>query len=99
VQISRLYRPLDTDPLSDDEEEIDDDIHLVGLPRYTPSSSTAPRNINNSPAKPKPKGSARLTDVWDEREELFGVGDDSGDDEDVPQRSHSGVPKITVTGS
>ncbi|THV05016.1 hypothetical protein K435DRAFT_133937 [Dendrothele bispora CBS 962.96] len=99
-EINRLYRPLDTDPLSDDEE-LDDELNGTQLlPRYAPSSSTGPNN-SNSPVKAKGKGSTRLTDVWDEREELFGIGDDSDGDVEsgrAPQ-PQSGVPKITITGS
>ena len=75
-QISRLYRPLDTDYLSDGEDE--DDLEAGGVqlqttPQQQPKSSSA----NKIPET----GAIRLGDVWDEREELFGVGGDS-DEED-----------------
>ena len=65
----------------------------------------------NSNAKPSNKdGRIRLGDVWDEREELFGIGDSDDDDnddvQDPPRRptvSHSPMqtagPKIVVTSS
>lgn len=54
--------------------------------------------------KPKTKeGRSRLGNVWDEREELFGIGD-SDDDEDEqqespPSRPTQMGPKIIVTPS
>jgi hypothetical protein len=42
----------------------------------------------------------RLTDVWDEREEVFSIGAES-DDEEQPRHHHNGlpVPTISVTTS
>ncbi|KAF5370588.1 hypothetical protein D9758_001822 [Tetrapyrgos nigripes] len=99
-EISRLYRPLDTDPLSDDD---DDEVGTQLLPRFTPAAA----GPNSSARPPKGKsGPTRLADVWDEREELFGIGDDSDNDDD---RRIAGladtaaiaqnVPKITITAS
>ncbi|KAF7363491.1 hypothetical protein MSAN_01005200 [Mycena sanguinolenta] len=96
-EIARLYQPLDSGSMSDLEDE-DDGVQL--LPTHH-SGAAAPKGGQ--------KGSTRLTDVWDEREELFGIGGDS-DDEDsatprpVPARQPapqqhpaSPVPKIFVT--
>lgn len=74
-QISRLYRPLDTDYVSDDEEE--DDLEAGGVQLQTtlqqqPKSATTNQVLET--------GTNRLGDVWDEREELFGVGGDSDED-------------------
>lgn len=96
VQISRLYRPLDADYVSDSEE--DDSAQL--LPSHYIPTSTNPTRTKPSGTKPN-----NLSDVWDEREELFGVGDDS-DEEDVlgrdgtsGERGRPVTPKITVTES
>ncbi|KAK7692339.1 hypothetical protein QCA50_003964 [Cerrena zonata] len=88
-EISRLYRPLDTDYLSsDDEDDLEAGVQLL-------PTNTALRASNNT-SKSVPKAT-RLADVWDEREELFDIGDES-DDEDVarPGPVPSG-PKIVVT--
>lgn len=63
---------------------------------------------SHRPHAKAPKSADRLSDVWDEREELFGVGDDSDDDEieagrsagtkPQPQSPHP-IPKITITQS
>ncbi|KAJ6502498.1 hypothetical protein C8R45DRAFT_976791 [Mycena sanguinolenta] len=95
-EIARLYQPLDSGSMSDLEDE-DDGVQL--LPTHH-SGTAAPKGGQ--------KGATRLTDVWDEREELFGIGGDS-DDEDsatpraarpsAPPHQHpaSPIPKIFVT--
>jgi len=92
-EIARLYRPLDMDVLSDDEEE-----GTQLLPTHTH-------------LQPQNKGlaykSIRLADVWDEREELFGVGEDSEEENDDGSSSAPAamnphpvnLPTITVTSS
>lgn len=99
VQIARLYQPLDSGSMSDLEDDEDD------------LSGTQLLPVHNYPAA-APKGaqkSVRLTNVWDEREELFGIGDDE-DDDPVPtpggragpppsQPATPNVPKIFVTAS
>jgi hypothetical protein len=73
-QISRLYRPLDTDYLSDDEDE---ELETGGVQLQTTSQNQPkPSSANKIPKT----GAIRLGDVWDEREELFGVGGDSDED-------------------
>jgi len=90
-EIARLYRPLDTEILSDDED--DDNSGTQLLPTHTQSHTKGSKSI-------------RRPDVWDadvEREELFGIGDDS-DVEGEPSMpgshnasSRTDIPKITVT--
>lgn len=76
----RLYRPLSASNsslnLPSDEE---DDSGTQLLPLYnkpdTPPSSLFPQNNKKGKGRTR-SGSLALADVWDEREELFGVGDD-----------------------
>ncbi|KAF8635191.1 hypothetical protein AX17_003967 [Amanita inopinata Kibby_2008] len=94
-EISRLYRPLDTGSLTDSEDDGD----------ATQMLPTFDSRMTNGKRGQKP---IRLADVWDEREELFGVGVDS-DQEDleigitgshgrqVADSDGRQVPKITVT--
>ncbi|RDX47938.1 hypothetical protein OH76DRAFT_1405493 [Lentinus brumalis] len=103
-EISRLYRPLDTDSIPSDDEEDDDEPggtqllplhHSPSAPR-TPNSAKSPRSARQGPHK----AATRLSDVWDEREELFDIGEESEDDE---PRTAGGLPpppppKIVVTG-
>ncbi|KAF8265461.1 hypothetical protein EI94DRAFT_1588784 [Lactarius quietus] len=84
-EISRLYRPLSGSNSSINlGSDSDDDIGTQLLPLHnkpdTPPSSLFPLNKTK-----KGKGRARsaslaLGDVWDEREELFGVGEDDEDE-------------------
>lgn len=56
-----------------------------------------PNDINANKLNP-----SNLSDVWDEREELFGIGDTSDDEEEggaSGERGRSVTPKITVTPS
>ena len=66
------------------------------LPIHNP---TQPRPTKQSKASTQ----FRLADVWDEREEVFGVGDDSEDEADIRQppiiSRGSPPPRIVVTGS
>ena len=96
LQISRLYRPLDTEAISSDDEEDEGDVggtQLLPL-HYQPR---APRTPSKG-ARPGPTKPTRLSDVWDEREELFDIGEESDDEE-----SRTGgappppPPKIVVT--
>lgn len=84
-QIARLYRPLNTDDPEDPEDYSDDDAgpsetQLLPLFNPQPTSSSAKSSVLSSAKTHKAN---RLADVWDEREELFGIGDDS-DSEDAP---------------
>ncbi|KAG2113953.1 uncharacterized protein F5147DRAFT_680734 [Suillus discolor] len=96
-EIARLYRPLETGDISDAEDEGTSGTQL--LPLYSHPSA---------PSRSKPAKVARLHDVWDEREDLFGVGDDSDEEDGAgtprPQRENSqhvplAPPKILITSS
>lgn len=108
-EIARLYRPLDTDDLS---EDCTDDEAPIGSQLF-PLFTSKPGLNSNKPGSSKSKthDSRRLGDVWDEREELFGIGNDDGSSDGegdtpslppqtprYPQRSHS-PPSITITES
>jgi hypothetical protein len=99
-EIARLYRPLETDDISDADDASDNE-ETSGtqlLPLYTHPSA---------PSKSKPVKVARLHDVWDEREELFDIGNDSGEDDGAgtPRPLHESFqdvptlppPKIIIT--
>lgn len=101
LQIARLYRPLETDDISDADDASEDEgtSGTQLLPLYSHPSA---------PSKSKPAKVARLHDVWDEREDLFGVGDDSDEEDGAgtprPQRESSqhvplAPPKILITSS
>lgn len=90
-QIARLYRPLDVSSLSDDEDE--DDI-LPGtqlLPTH--------RNGTNPVHTKREHKPVSLADVWDEREEEFGIGDSDEEDDALQPGSATPLPKIRVTHS
>ncbi|KAJ3906807.1 hypothetical protein F5879DRAFT_944695 [Lentinula edodes] len=102
-EISRLYRPLDTDALSDEDD--DDASGTQLLPTHNHSQQ---RNKGSSTTSK----SVRLADVWDEREELFGIGEDSDVDEEegdsngsapsntrITSQTHPPLPKVVVTAS
>ncbi|KAF9529236.1 hypothetical protein CPB83DRAFT_272894 [Crepidotus variabilis] len=87
-EISRLYRPLSAtvSEFEEDEEEDEDDERGVQL---------LPTHANH-----KGKGASRLTDVWDEREELFGIGEESDDDDEDEASSSQAkpqTPKIVIS--
>ncbi|SRR6266404_1307250 len=91
----RLYRPLSASNsslnLPSDEE---DESGTQLLPLYnkpeTPPSALFPQNKNKKGKGRARSGSLALADVWDEREELFGVGNDDGDDDDDEDEEVSG---------
>nr|GAT53219.1 predicted protein [Mycena chlorophos] len=96
-EIARLYQPLDAGSSSDLEDE-DEDLQLL------------PTHRNSQTPATKGHKSTRLADVWDEREELFGIGGDSDDEErDVraplpvpsnpPAANGPPVPKVYVTSA
>ncbi|KAI0256369.1 hypothetical protein BJV78DRAFT_1171422 [Lactifluus subvellereus] len=85
-EISRLYRPLSGSNSSlnlDSEEEDESGTQLLPLHNKpdTPSSALFPPNKNKKGKNRARPGSLALADVWDEREELFGVGNDDDDEE------------------
>ncbi|KAJ7449873.1 hypothetical protein FB451DRAFT_1286834 [Mycena latifolia] len=104
-EIARLYQPLDSGSMSDLEDENDEFAGTQLLPTHHSAAAAAPKGNH--------KSAARLTDVWDEREELFGIGGDSDEEEDaLTPRMRAGpppaqpdtpngqpVPKIFVTAS
>jgi hypothetical protein len=83
----RLYRPLSASNsslnLPSDEE---DESGTQLLPLYnkpdTPPSALFPQNKHKKGKSRARSGSLALADVWDEREELFGVGDDDEGEEE-----------------
>ncbi len=83
----RLYRPLNASNsslnLPSDEE---DESGTQLLPLYnkpeTPPSALFMQNKTKKGKGRARSGSLALADVWDEREELFGVGDDDDDDDE-----------------
>lgn len=84
-EITRLYQPLDSDSLSDFE----DDLETWGtqlLPTH--HTNRVPIGINGATVsgkgkeKKKKKGSVRFADVSDEREALFGIGEISEEEDE-----------------
>jgi len=84
-EISRLYQPLDSDSLSDFE----DDLETLGtqlLPTH--HTNRGPVGINGvavngkGKEKKKKKGNVRFADVSDEREVLFGIGEVSEEEDE-----------------
>jgi len=88
-EIARLYRPISTDVASDDDDDYEAATQL--LPTHQGRNFAAPKVAGSKPI--------RLTDVWDEREEVFGIGNESDDDEQTPNtpRHHNGVPVPTIS--
>ncbi|THH28744.1 hypothetical protein EUX98_g5440 [Antrodiella citrinella] len=72
-EISQLYRPLNTsvESLSDGEDDLEAGTQLLPMSDPNPQGSG-----------PKSATKPRLEDVWDEREELFDIGEESDEDED-----------------
>ncbi|KAI0762089.1 hypothetical protein BD413DRAFT_585455 [Trametes elegans] len=80
-----------------DDEESDADAHQLLPLHYEPRATAASAKPGRGAGTPK---ATRIGDVWDEREELFDIGDES--DEDEEPRSRGGPPppppKIVVSG-
>jgi hypothetical protein len=76
--------------VSDDDDD-DDEAATQLLPMHHSRNLVAPKVAGSKPI--------RLTDVWDEREEVFGIGNESDDDEQTPStpRHHNGVPVPTIS--
>lgn len=89
-QIARLYRPLNTS-LSDLEDYDDDEAGTQLLPTHFDNAVNATKGNSHK--------STRLADVWDEREELFDIGDDSDDENPTPRPAGSGAPHYTAKGA
>ncbi|THH07986.1 hypothetical protein EW145_g3014 [Phellinidium pouzarii] len=108
-EISRLYRPVSLDPdefASEDEDEDEQGTMLLSI-----HHSRGQNEASSMTPKSSKGGRIRLGDVWDERDELFGVGDSEDEDEEAhmsqpihhhalsPSPQQSAGPKIVVTGS
>ncbi|EED85459.1 predicted protein [Postia placenta Mad-698-R] len=96
-EISRLYQPLNDDVgLSEDDDDMEGSSMQL-LPTHIQNTSS--HNAAKATAA-KPGGLIRLENVWDEGEELFGIGDDTDDEGDAHVRiptSKPATPKIVVT--
>ncbi|TDL24247.1 hypothetical protein BD410DRAFT_820404 [Rickenella mellea] len=88
-EISRLYRPISLDPDDPPESDEDEDAQML-LPLHHGGQPPSPATGN----KATKDGRVRLGDVWNDSEELFGIGD--SDEEDNTPKSAAG-PKIIVT--
>jgi hypothetical protein len=83
----RLYRPLSASNSSlnlpsDEEDESATQLLPLHNKPDTPPSALFPQNKYKKGKARARSGSLALADVWDEREELFGVGDDDNEEED-----------------
>lgn len=85
-EIARLYQPLDSDSMSDMEDEDDELAGTQLLPTHHSAATPTSKGGHHKSA------SARLTNVWDEREELFGIGGDSDEDVSTPDGRATGLP-------
>lgn len=63
---------------------------------YQPSPPVNPAKIGRDAASKTGVGRVRLADVWDEREELFDIGEASDEDEEG-SRGHNFTPRATET--
>lgn len=91
-EISRLYRPVSSGPESQpDSEDEDEGSGTMLLPTHFDRSG-----LTTNASKPSKEGRIRLDTVWDEREELFGIGDDDEEEEPV-NSSRQLAPKIVIT--
>jgi hypothetical protein len=83
----RLYRPLSASnsslnlPSDEEDESGTQLLPLYNKPDTPPSALFPQHKINKGRGRGR-SGSLALADVWDEREELFGVGDDDGDEQE-----------------
>ncbi|KAF9050015.1 hypothetical protein BJ165DRAFT_1525308 [Panaeolus papilionaceus] len=81
-EISRLYRPVTDDPSDYEDDDELSSTHLLPTHADDPTQSK----------KANPKSLSRLTDVWDEREDVFDIGEDSEDD-DVEREHRKDSPE------
>jgi len=103
-EISRLYQPLNDDiGLSEDDDDMEGGSTQLLPTHYqnSPSRNTTKDARGTGGMSKSGAGQVRLENVWDEGEELFGIGDDTDDDEES-NHPHSPVPnpdtpKIVVT--
>lgn len=101
-QISRLYRPLSASNSSlaldyDDENESGTQLLPLHNKPDTPPTALFPQNNNNKRGKARARSeNLALADVWDEREELFGVGEADEDDDDESDSEERTAPAPPV---
>lgn len=96
----RLYRPLSASNSSlnlpsDEEDESGTQLLPLHNKPDTPPSALFPHNKNKRGKSRARPANLALADVWDEREELFGVGDDDdeeGSSEDEGEEHISPTP-------
>lgn len=101
---------MDPEEFSESDLEDDEASSTMLLPTHRDRSNQG-QGKGKAAAFTREEGRIRLEDVWDEREEIFGIGDES-DDEDGQQKAHGsptthGVntppppagPRIVVTSS
>ncbi|KAL5484903.1 hypothetical protein ACEPAI_7545 [Sanghuangporus weigelae] len=99
-EIARLYRPVALDASDDyygpsSSEDEDEQGGTMLLPTQNDRRGLGITNITQSGASSK-NDRIRLGDVWDEREELFGIGDsDESDDEERPRQSGRNGDDVT----
>lgn len=98
-QISRLYQPLS----AEDSELVSDSDSESGVTNGGIRGASLLPTLRPPPKSPvsKTPGRIRLGNVWDESEELFGIGEEEdghdGRSDDTLRASHTGRVKITVT--
>ncbi|EJD03346.1 uncharacterized protein FOMMEDRAFT_20460 [Fomitiporia mediterranea MF3/22] len=95
-EIARLYRPvaLDADDASLTESEDEDNtLGTMLLPTHHDRRGTS---LPSTPAK---GDRIRIGDVWDEREELFGIGDSDSEDENHRGAAASRPPPARSSGA
>ena len=100
-QISRLYRPLSGSNSSLNlGSDSDDDIGTQLLPLHnkpdTPRSTIFPQNKTKKGKGRARSGSLALGNVWDEREELFGVGEDDDNESTSEDGGEDPPPPASV---
>jgi len=88
-EIARLYQPINADAedaISDDElDGLTSEAHV--LPLYRPQSKST-----DSPTRSS-RGPSRMRDVWDDREELFAVGEENEDQHEDNSHSRPSSPQ------
>ena len=100
LQINRLYRPLDTESIPSDDEDDDGTGGTQLLPLHQPNTPVPASSKSTTPNRPFVAKATRLSDIWDEREELFDIGEESDEEDDRTPHGREGPPpppKIVVT--
>ena len=102
---------MDPDELSESDLDEDEASGTMLLPTHHDRSTQGPGK-GKAAVFSRDEGRIRLEDVWDEREEIFGIGDESDGEGDQTQKAHGGPsprgdntpsspagPRIVVTSS